>query len=62
VVYRRLTGTTESLSTRIARAKKGPVTPAGEEFCDILRKVSNGATATESDPQDFSSFPQSSFI
>jgi DNA-binding transcriptional LysR family regulator len=62
VLYRRLTGTTESLSARIARAKKGHVTPAGEEFCDILRKVSNGATATEPDPQDFSSFPQSSFI
>jgi DNA-binding transcriptional LysR family regulator len=62
VLYRRLTGTTEALSARIARAKKGHVTPAGEEFCDILRKVSNGATATEPDPQDFSSFPQSSFI
>jgi DNA-binding transcriptional LysR family regulator len=62
VLYRRLTGTTESLSAGIARAKKGPVTPAGEEFCEILRKVSNGATATEPDPQDLSSFAQSSFI
>jgi DNA-binding transcriptional LysR family regulator len=62
VLYRRLTGTTEALSARIARAKKRHVTPAGEEFCDILRKVSNGATATEPDPQDFSSFPQSNFI
>jgi DNA-binding transcriptional LysR family regulator len=62
VLYRRLTGTTESLSARIARAKKGHVTPAGEEFCDILRNLSNGATAAEPDPQDFSSFLQSSFI
>jgi DNA-binding transcriptional LysR family regulator len=62
VLYRRLTGTTESLSAGIARAKKGHVTPAGEEFCDILRKVSNGATATEPDPQGFPSFAPSSFI
>jgi DNA-binding transcriptional LysR family regulator len=50
----RLTGTTESLSAGIARAKNGHVTPAGEEFCEILRKVSDGATATEPGPQGFS--------
>jgi LysR family transcriptional regulator, benzoate and cis,cis-muconate-responsive activator of ben and cat genes len=54
VLYRRLTGTTESLSAGIARAKNGHVTPAGEEFCEILRKVSDGATATEPGPQGFS--------
>jgi DNA-binding transcriptional LysR family regulator len=38
LLYRPLTGTTESLSAGIARAKNGEVTPAGEEFCEILRK------------------------
>jgi DNA-binding transcriptional LysR family regulator len=50
LLYRPLTGTTESLSVGIARAKNGNVTPAGEEFCDILRNVSTGATATKSGP------------
>ena len=26
----------------IARAKSGDITPAGEKFCEILRKVSKG--------------------
>jgi DNA-binding transcriptional LysR family regulator len=43
LLYRPLTGTTESLSVGIARATKGDVTPAGEKFCEILRKSSNGA-------------------
>jgi hypothetical protein len=34
LLYRPLTGTTESLSVGIARAKNGDVTPAGEYFCD----------------------------
>jgi DNA-binding transcriptional LysR family regulator len=50
LLYRRITGTTESLSVGIARAKNGTVTPAGEEFCEILRNVSNGATTTKSGP------------
>jgi hypothetical protein len=50
LLYRRITGTTESLSVGIARAKNGTVTPAGEAFCEILRNVSNGATATKPDP------------
>jgi DNA-binding transcriptional LysR family regulator len=50
LLYRPLTGTTESLSVGIARAKNGNVTPAGEEFCEILRNVSNGATTTKSGP------------
>src|SRR5215469_86111 len=44
VVYRPLTGTTEAQAVGIARAAKGDVTPAGEKFCEILRKVSRGAT------------------
>ena len=43
LLYRRITGTTESLSVGIARAKNGNVTPPGEEFCEILRNVSNGS-------------------
>jgi DNA-binding transcriptional LysR family regulator len=43
LLYRPLTGTTEVLSVGIARATKGDVTPAGEKFCEILRKVSKGA-------------------
>jgi DNA-binding transcriptional LysR family regulator len=40
LVYRPLTGTTEVCSVGIARATKGDVTPAGEKFCEILRKTS----------------------
>jgi DNA-binding transcriptional LysR family regulator len=43
LVYRPLTGTTEAQSVGIARAAKGDVTPAGEKFCEILRKISSGA-------------------
>jgi DNA-binding transcriptional LysR family regulator len=44
LLYRPLTGTTEVLSVGIARATKGDVTPAGEKFCDILRKNSSRPT------------------
>jgi DNA-binding transcriptional LysR family regulator len=44
LLYRPLTGTTETQSVGIARATKGDVTPAGEKFCDILRQL----TATRS--------------
>ena len=44
LIYRPLTGTTEVLSVGIARATKGDVTPAGEKFCELLRKTSEGAT------------------
>jgi DNA-binding transcriptional LysR family regulator len=44
LLYRPLTGTTEVMSVGIARAIKGDVTPAGEKFCEILRKTSGGAT------------------
>jgi DNA-binding transcriptional LysR family regulator len=43
LLYRPLTGTKEALSVGIARATKADMTPAGEEFCEILRKISNGA-------------------
>jgi len=39
LIYRPLTGTTEAQSVGIARATKGDVTPAGERFCEILRKI-----------------------
>jgi DNA-binding transcriptional LysR family regulator len=44
LVYRPLTCTTEAQAVGIARATKGDVTPAGEKFCEILRKVSHGAS------------------
>jgi len=44
LLYRPLAGTTEVMSVGIARATKGDVTPAGENFCEILRKISKGAT------------------
>jgi DNA-binding transcriptional LysR family regulator len=48
LLYRPLTGTTEEMSVGIARSTKGDVTPAGEKFCEILRKVSNVASAPNS--------------
>ncbi len=50
LLYRPLTGTTESLSVGIARAKNGTVTPAGEKFCEILRKASDGTTGAKPKP------------
>jgi DNA-binding transcriptional LysR family regulator len=46
LVYRPLTGTNEVLSVGIARARSGDVTPAGEKFCEILRKISKEAITT----------------
>jgi hypothetical protein len=45
LVYRPVTGTTELASIGIARATKGDVTTVAEEFCEVLRNISNGATA-----------------
>ncbi len=53
LLYRPLTGTTEVLSVGIARATKGDVTPAGEKFCEILRKISDGATSAKRKPASF---------
>src|SRR3989454_6231152 len=48
LLYRPLTGTTEVGSVGITRATKGDVTPAGETFCEILRKISDEATPAKS--------------
>src|SRR5881409_443310 len=48
LLYRPLTGTTEVVSVGIARASKGDVTPAGEKFCEILRKISGRAATAKS--------------
>jgi len=50
LLYRPLTGTTEVASVGIARASKGDVTPAGEKFCELLRKISNGTSAAKPKP------------
>ncbi len=42
LLYRPLTGTTETQLVGIARAAKGDVTLAGEKFCEILRQTSRG--------------------
>ena len=44
--YRPLAESTELQSVGIARAAKGDVTPAGEKFCEILRKISQGKKKT----------------
>ena len=50
LLYRPLTGTTEVVSVGIARATNGDVTPAGEKFCEILRRTSDGAIAAKTKP------------
>jgi len=50
LIYRPLTGTTEELAVGIARATKGDVAPAGEKFCEILRRISNGTPAAKPKP------------
>jgi DNA-binding transcriptional LysR family regulator len=40
LVYRPIAGLNEVIPVGIARAANGDVTPAGEKFCEILRKVS----------------------
>src|SRR5437879_540924 len=54
LLYRPLTGTTEVASVGIARATKGDVTPAGENFCEILRKISDDATRGNKEQKKFS--------
>ena len=53
LIYRPLTGTTASCSVSIARAAKGDITPAGEKFSDILRKISNGANGRKPRSADY---------
>ena len=50
LLYRPVTGTTESVSIGIARATKGDVTSAGEKFCEILQKTSGGAPTAKAKP------------
>ena len=50
LLYRPLSGTTEVQAVGIARAAKGDVTPAGEKFCEILRKTSGEATEAKPKP------------
>ena len=39
LVFRPITGSSEVIAVGIARAKNGDVTPAGEKFCEFLRKI-----------------------
>ena len=39
LVFRPISGSKEVISVGIARAKNGDVTPAGEKFCEFLRKI-----------------------
>src|SRR5262249_55609447 len=49
LLYRPLAGTTEVQFVGIARATGGDVTPAGEKFCEILRKLSRGVSKPKSE-------------
>lgn len=40
LVYRPIAGKKDEVPVGIARAKNGDVTPAGEKFCEVLRKFS----------------------
>jgi DNA-binding transcriptional LysR family regulator len=46
LIFRPIAGSREEIPVGIARAKNGDVTPAGEKFCEILRKVSKGTSRT----------------
>jgi DNA-binding transcriptional LysR family regulator len=50
LLYRPLTGTSEVGSVGIARATKGDLTPAGERFCEILRKTSRRGVTAKAKP------------
>jgi DNA-binding transcriptional LysR family regulator len=45
--YRPVAGITNVLPVGIVRAKNGDVTPAGEKFCQMLRKVANQGAKTK---------------
>jgi DNA-binding transcriptional LysR family regulator len=47
--YRPVDGITDVVPVGIVRAKNGDVTPAGEKFCAILRKVAKGPRARQLD-------------
>jgi DNA-binding transcriptional LysR family regulator len=42
LVFRPIAGANHEIPVSIARAKNGDVTPAGEQFCEFLRKISKG--------------------
>lgn len=42
LMFRPLTGTNEVQTIGIARAESGDVTPAGEKFCEALRRIARG--------------------
>jgi hypothetical protein len=46
LLFRPLAGINDVVSVGIARAKNEELTPAGEKFCEILRKASRGQTLT----------------
>jgi DNA-binding transcriptional LysR family regulator len=48
LLYRLLAGTTDAQAVGIARATKGDVTPAGEKFCELLRKICRGLPVAKS--------------
>jgi Transcriptional regulator len=54
LLYRPLSGTTEAQSVGIGRATKGDVTPAGEKFCEILRKISYRGPVARPGPAKYS--------
>ena len=47
LLYRPLAGVEWVMSVGIARAKNGDLTPAGEKFCDLLRRPSNAMTSAK---------------
>jgi DNA-binding transcriptional LysR family regulator len=53
LVYRPLTDTTEIQFVGIARVSGGDLTPAGEKFCEVLRKITNGPSGTATKPARF---------
>jgi DNA-binding transcriptional LysR family regulator len=48
LLFRPLDTTEAPAAVGIARATKGDVTPAGEKFCEILRKISRGVAVAKS--------------
>jgi len=42
LAFRPISGVSEEISVGIARARNGDVTPAGEKFCALLRKIAKG--------------------
>ena len=42
LLFRPIAGASDEIPVGIARATKGDITPAGEKFCEYLRKISRG--------------------